>query len=407
VPYANGDRRSPSFDDELERRLSNFFEESYRDLISVTLLTMYLAIPALVAIFWIRSDPSRLVIWAALQYAAGGFGYFLLRVADENRFRAAAITNELLHAIAWASFPAIAMAHEPDWQVYQGLVVVCILLSSMGNAALSRPLHLAATIPLGILSSICFIALADGAAQWLATTMLLVVPWTLEAGSVLRETKIELIATSLRNEHLASSLRDEGEQLREVNDQLAIANADLDEQARRDSLTGLYNRLGYDALLHEAVSQHPGRVAVCYLDLDRFKSINDTFGHRFGDIILQLVASRITGQLRPGEHLARQGGDELTLVALFDRREDVEHFGERLMSVFEEPFLIENRELDVQASAGIVWMPGVNNPDDLMRFADTALYAAKDKGRGRYEIFDESMQMELVGLASGADDESR
>ncbi len=184
--------------------------------------------------------------------------------------------------------------------------------------------------------------------------------------------------------------------LKAANDQLETANSHLDGQSRRDNLTGLYNRAGFLALLNRAVASHPGKVVVCYLDLDDFKRVNDAFGHRFGDMILCAASRRIARVLRPNEILARQGGDEMTMFGYIDALPDgVEELGARILSVFNDPFLIENRQVEVKASVGLVWLPENTTADDLMRFADTALYKAKELGRSRLAVFDDEMRAEL------------
>jgi len=382
-------------DNEIEAGLAASIRANYLDLAPSSFMFATFALAAIVAVFWTSTDSGRLIGWAAAQCLLIAFGFLLARGVSPARFLNVAVTNEAIQASWWAMLPLVALPASPDWQVLQGLVLVSLVLGTLGNATASRRLHLASTVPLALITTAAFAWRGTGAAQWIGATIAVALPFTLSAGSVLRQVQSDLFESSLRNKNLAASLRNEGNQLKEVNDQLANANTHLDEQSRRDALTGLYNRSGFTALLNRAVADRPGEVAVCYLDLDRFKRVNDAFGHRFGDLILQAVSRRISRALRPNEVLARQGGDELTLLGYFDGLAGLMELGDRILSVFEDPFLIEDRQIEIRVSAGLVWLPEATSADDLMRFADTALYKAKENGRGRYEIFDNSMRSDL------------
>ncbi|MEA2268822.1 MAG: hypothetical protein QOC64_1432 [Solirubrobacteraceae bacterium] len=174
------------------------------------------------------------------------------------------------------------------------------------------------------------------------------------------------------------------------------AEVRLAHQAMHDDLTGLPNRsLFLDRLeqaLHRARRSGDG-VAVLFVDLDRFKLINDSFGHAAGDRLLCDVAARLSTALRPSDTIARFGGDELTVLC-----EDVtgETFARgiahRIAELFDEPFTVEDSEAFLQASIGIAIGAGDARPEDLIRDADAAMYRAKDRGRGRVEVFDEAMR---------------
>ncbi|MDQ1724264.1 MAG: hypothetical protein QOG52_1292 [Frankiaceae bacterium] len=171
----------------------------------------------------------------------------------------------------------------------------------------------------------------------------------------------------------------------------------LAEQAVRDPLTGLANRvLLLDRLDQSLVRLHrsPGTIAVLFLDLDRFKVINDSLGHVFGDWLLREVAERLDRCARRSDTLARFGGDEF--VMLCDRvaaAEDARAIVERIGRALAEPFAHEGHVVHINASVGITTTsdPGASAVD-LVRDADTAMYQAKERGRGsgRYEFFDPS-----------------
>jgi diguanylate cyclase (GGDEF)-like protein len=170
----------------------------------------------------------------------------------------------------------------------------------------------------------------------------------------------------------------------------------LTRQAFRDALTGLPNRaLFMDRLSHgltRARRRHE-HVAVLFLDLDRFKVINDTLGHTVGDQLLVEVSNRLGSSLRPGDTVARLGGDEfgLLLEDVADA-ETAEAVALRIEAELAKPLSFEGREVFVTASIGIALSSErLGTPEEVLRDADLAMYHAKSKGKARHEIFDGTM----------------
>lgn len=167
----------------------------------------------------------------------------------------------------------------------------------------------------------------------------------------------------------------------------------LRHQATHDPLTGLPNRTHFLAALEQALAAADGvagRVAVLYLDLDHFKSVNDALGHAVGDALLVAVAGRLRACLRPGDSAARLGGDEFTLCLrdVAGCEEATRVAGEVIRAVG-APYTLGAHELCVTPSLGIaLGAAGAHGPKDLLRRADAALYRAKAGGRGRYELAD-------------------
>jgi diguanylate cyclase (GGDEF)-like protein/PAS domain S-box-containing protein len=176
-----------------------------------------------------------------------------------------------------------------------------------------------------------------------------------------------------------------------------VAEDALAHQALHDQLTGLPNRALLLDRLDRALAD-PRRalpVAVVYMDLDRFKWVNDSLSHSAGDELLQAVARRLSTALRPSDTLARFGGDEFVLVCEgLHSEQQVLDLVRRLATEFESPFLLEGREVLVTSSMGLAMAAvGVaTDSESLLRDADTAMYWAKDQGRSRCEIFDEAMR---------------
>ena len=175
-----------------------------------------------------------------------------------------------------------------------------------------------------------------------------------------------------------------------------VAEDALAHQALHDTLTGLPNRaLLLDRLTRALADSRRDAVAVVFMDLDRFKWVNDSMSHSAGDELLVAVSRRLSGVLRPSDTLARLGGDEFVLVCeQLVAESQAFSVIERLTGALEAPFIIDGRELDVTTSMGLVVAPPgeARDPESLIRDADTAMYRAKEKGRARCEIFDEDMR---------------
>ena len=159
-------------------------------------------------------------------------------------------------------------------------------------------------------------------------------------------------------------------------------HAALYHMAHHDSLTGLANRELFDAQLARALAdaERSGRrVSVFYLDLDRFKAVNDTFGHLVGDLLLQSVANRLRASVREGDTVARLSGDEYAIVLPnVGSDEDAEAIAIQLLEVLRRPHTLEHHEVDISGSMGIAMYPtDALNHGALMRAADTATYHAK------------------------------
>lgn len=163
--------------------------------------------------------------------------------------------------------------------------------------------------------------------------------------------------------------------------------------ALHDSLTNLPNRTLFLEHLRTQINRNKNQIsknfAVLFLDLDRFKVINDSLGHLEGDKLLVLIARRLRRVLRPGDIVARLGGDEFTiLIDGFRDSEDLVPIVERIEETLKMPFTISGREIFVSASIGVALSDtGYCNPEDILRDADTAMYFAKSKGKARYQFF--------------------
>jgi len=179
------------------------------------------------------------------------------------------------------------------------------------------------------------------------------------------------------------------------------AEAELTRQALHDQLTGLPNRGLLLDRLDQALAQarRSGRlVAVLFLDLDRFKLVNDSRGHAAGDELLVAVAERLRAILRPLDTIARFGGDEFVMVCHdVGALDDVLHVAERVVEALRRPFTLNGDHTFLSVSIGIAVSDGTSSsPGELLRDADAAMYRAKEGGRARWEFFDETMRTEAA-----------
>jgi len=161
--------------------------------------------------------------------------------------------------------------------------------------------------------------------------------------------------------------------------------------AHFDSLTTLPNRTSFNRVLTDAIhtAQEKGsEVAVLFMDLDRFKTVNDTMGHTAGDKLLQSVASRLIDKLAGFGYISRQGGDEFTILLENANRDTAECLATRIITSMAEPLIVNETELYISPSVGISMYPQDGTTiDQLLRNADAAMYAAKEKGKNNFQFF--------------------
>jgi diguanylate cyclase len=209
------------------------------------------------------------------------------------------------------------------------------------------------------------------------------------------------------------------DQMREANENLLVAavnamtmkeaaeqiSAQMSHMAERDGLTGLPNR----ALLSDRLAQsilfarrHNKKLALMFLDLDHFKRINDSFGHKIGDQLLQSVAKRLQAGIRHSDTVSRHGGDEFViLLAEIEEVQDAAVIAEKLVKAMEEPHLIDGHKINITFSIGIsIYPDDARDIETLFRNADAAMYYAKKIGRNRYGMFSSDMNDRAVARQS-------
>jgi diguanylate cyclase (GGDEF)-like protein/PAS domain S-box-containing protein len=166
--------------------------------------------------------------------------------------------------------------------------------------------------------------------------------------------------------------------------------------AHHDALTGLLNRFSLETRLEQTLlsaRRENREVAVLFIDMDRFKTINDTLGHHIGDLLLMEVAHRLLSCVRESDIVARLGGDEFVVVLTgLESAMDAAHSADKIVKLLCQTYLIEHNDLHTSPSVGISTFPGDgSDPETLMKHADTAMYHAKERGRKNYQFFTASM----------------
>ena len=221
---------------------------------------------------------------------------------------------------------------------------------------------------------------------------------------VVSRSTLQGIRLQWRSDHLLRDLAHERGELTGVNEQLAATNRRLAHQATHDPLTGLYNRRGtldlLEQMLAESDAEHP--VALLFFDLDRFKAVNDTLGHRGGDRFISIIADRLARSLEPGSVAGRMGGDEFVAVLPGHDMTAAAIVADRLVGVLAQPVYAEGRDVPSSVSIGVACSPQHGEQaSELLRNANAALYKAKSAGRNRLEMFDDVMQRELAARLEG------
>ncbi|RYI35570.1 MAG: EAL domain-containing protein [Acetobacteraceae bacterium] len=170
--------------------------------------------------------------------------------------------------------------------------------------------------------------------------------------------------------------------------------------ARNDTLTNLPNRytlLERLGIALDTAAQHRGAIAIAYVDLDRFKAVNDLYGHAIGDALLVQVSKRVLAEIQSSDTFARIGGDEFALILTSEPQpEKVSATAARVIEALGLPFLIEGHRLEIGASIGIAFYPDNGaTSDTLLRAADAAMYRVKQEGRGGLRFYEASMNAQL------------
>jgi len=170
----------------------------------------------------------------------------------------------------------------------------------------------------------------------------------------------------------------------------------LKQQAHYDSLTGLANRVLFQDRLSQAIKKaqrNKKEIALFFIDLDRFKQINDSLGHSVGDEVLKEISLRLQLITRKDDSISRLGGDEFTIIAEdLNKGEDASLLAQKILTIFSKPLYINNHTLYVSCSIGISLYPQDSTEEEkLLMYADAAMYKAKDEGKNNFQFYSQEM----------------
>jgi len=215
----------------------------------------------------------------------------------------------------------------------------------------------------------------------------------------LNQAKADLEDMNTQLERALSAAHQHAAEVEVAKEQIEVDAAVMDYQARHDALTGLPNRLLFSEELDKMLINHTGKdrqCAVLFLDLDKFKMVNDTMGHKAGDILLVETATRLSTCLRESDLLARMGGDEFT-VLLKDIKtiDDALVVAQRMLEIVSTPYEINGTKLVIGVSiGGSIYPDNAIDAAELLRTADAAMYKAKELGRNNFQFFCEELSQE-------------
>ncbi len=327
--------------------------------------------------------------------------------APFSTWQRSAAVAQIVAGISWGLLPVIAMPSDPEWQMFVAALTLGVLASNAMFSATLRMLFFCFLIPFTGVSLLGFALNTEGALRAITLGLVFyaaVFSWVL--ARIRRLDDLEAASLGIYNGRLAASLETESEALRLANADLEEMNDLLEHEANHDSLTGLANRPVFVAALNDALAAEtrPGTVGVMFLDLDRFKFVNDSLGHAIGDALLQAVAERLSTVIGDDELLARMGGDELVVLVRLGPERTAAASADRVLTALEEPFVVSDRPLTIGASVGVAVSDGESTGTDLLRYADTALLRSKTAGRGRSTVFDAAMRLDLERRSRMADD---
>ncbi len=342
-------------------------------------------------------------------------------------------TGVLATALLWALFPLLFF-HELNGVERSTMAIILSALSGGSIAILGAVPWLVIVFAAGMLlpAAAMFLLAPGGENTILGVGGVLFFLFVTSQSAVIQRGTTSAIRMTRANQRLMAEMERERERAERANVELTRAQTALNESletledrirartaelerevmerdrygrelarfALRDSLTGLYNRhtladqLGSELRLAEAAG---ASVAVLFVDLDKFKEVNDLLGHHAGDHVLREVVNRMSVLVPPDAILARWGGDEFVFAQrLSDAQPDAVAIGERLRRAVIEPVAIDGESVRVGATIGVAIFPHHGrNADELIRAADIAMYAAKEEGRGRVRTYEPALAVEM------------
>ena len=362
------------------------------------------------ALFWQVADHRGLLIWATITGTTAAVQYGVHQLYRHQR--TIAPVSRLVHrrglalavgGITWGLLPVLVQPIDGarEYQAILALFVVAFMAANTIFASSLRRLWLSFQVPVAVTSIIGFAIHPSSISLLLIAIVAYALPFSAVLHQQANAAEVDSVRLAHRNATLADALRDERTRIEQTNVELRDLNEQLAHQVAHDTLTDLANRQlfhGHLTTQLAAARRGAGHVAVLFLDIDRFKFVNDSLGHATGDDLLIAVADRVQHCIGAHDVLARIGGDEFTVLlgALPDQRAAYQT-ATAIRGALREPFALGHRQVRVSASIGIAFdASGHDSADDLLRHADSAMYHAKSNGRDRVEVFDDSLRASLA-----------
>lgn len=343
---------------------------------------------ALIAIpLWFQSSRSSLIVAGVIYAVVLAIGWSRLRGLDSQDCEVVARETaraNLIGGFGWGQFVLLGMPREVEAQLLFALLVLAVVGVNMIESHSVPHSFMSFHVPFVVFSVVAYVSQASGTARWAAWLIVLCglyFPWLARTGFRVVADAAEL---SVKNAGLV-------EQLQGLNEQLAY-------QSTHDQLTGLPNRAAIDEHLAELFAEpddaahEPETIGALFIDLDRFKDINDTLGHHAGDELLTIVGRRLSELVDDSMFLARLGGDEMVIVIKDADRPRASALADEVVRTLSATVVLLGRPCAIGASVGVAIVKSDEaSSSDLMRFADAALYTAKALGRGQHAVFTPAM----------------
>lgn len=372
------DRAHPGVQLELRRRL--------RATMSFAIMATVPTATLIAAILWNHASHTGLLVFVLAVTVNGLQHWFThLRLPVEQDWVGAVVASQLVGGAVWGALPLIAMPAEAPWQAFIGSFLLGVFASNLVFGSQFLSASIAFNVGLAPTAIVPFLRLDTEIGTAVALLLGFAAIFSAGLAAINRARDVSASVFGVRSAELAEGLQAEREHLA--------------RQVRTDQLTGLPNRAELMHRLEEALEASAGhptdRVGLAYLDIDEFKRVNDSMGHRAGDLLLTSVTRRLRAALAPGELAARLSVDELTvLFPSVAAGASAERLGQRLLEAFARPFELDGYTIEVRASVGIAFADEGTSPDELLKHADVALYRAKAAGGGRVIVFDAALRNE-------------
>ena len=288
------------------------------------------------------------------------------------------------------SFGSVALIAFPDklhvaTAMGVGCILVAIMTARVVACSASRTAFVFQTVPIGLQAAIAFLTLGSRLATWIGVALLAYLVVLFRLHRIANRSIVDTISTRFHYEALASQLADEQTTTLGSNAELQRANAEIRRLALTDDLTGLSNRRRFLELLRSELDARR-ETSVLLIDLDHFKSVNDTYGHSTGDAALKALARAANAAVRPSDTVCRFGGEEFAALLPHTGARDAAIIAERLRASISAMQIESVEGLRLTVSIGVACAPVGGDPDALLALSDQALYAAKNAGRNRVQI---------------------